>query len=485
LSTQTGVIGKMKTFTKKALGAAIAATSLVGAASAVNVNHDGIGEVLIYPYYTVRGGQVTLVSVVNTTDNAKAVKVRFLEGKNTAEVLDFNLFLSARDVWTAAIIATADGAAIVTGDKSCTNPRIPAAGVAFRNGAYVTDTAPLRTLDRTREGYIEMIEMATIVTGSDTEDDVTHVNGVPDCLLVSNAAVDAQTAKKDYIPATGGLFGNGTIVGNNMSTGYNATALEGFGYNQGVTASGSVNPNLGNGSNLFATVVDSNVAGQSRITNAQFKTSIDAVSAVIMHSSALGEYAYGDGLSTDWVITMPTKRQYVQSSPARAPFQRVWNSTTGTACVDVTLRSWDREEGFGLSDDDFSPQPDAGVNQLCWESSVISYGGLTSGASSVLKSVNATGYNAFQTTGVPGGWAEITFGAGTYVPQLVSLPSSQQSTVSSSGISPAVTGTVTFTGLPTIGFSVSAATFANATSNYNSSYSLNFKRNISLIPTGQ
>jgi hypothetical protein len=470
----------MKTFTKKALGAAIAASSLMGAASAVNVNHDGIGEVLIYPYYTVRGGNVTLLSVVNTTNRAKAVKVRFLEGKNTAEVLDFNLFLSARDVWTAAVIATADGAAIVTADKSCTNPRIPAAGVAFRNSAYASDVAALRTLDRTREGYVEMIEMATILTGTDTEDDVTHDNGVPTCALVNNQAVIDNSG--DYIPATGGIFGNGTIVGNNMSTGYNATSLEGFGYNLGVTASGSLNPNLGNGSNLVATVVDSASPGVSRVTNAVFKNSIDAVSAVMMHSSAIGEYAYGNGLATDWVITMPTKRPHVQSSPVRAPFQRVWNATTGTACVDVTLASYDREEGFGVSDDDFSPQPDAGVNQLCWEANVLSFGGLTSGASSILKSVNATGYNAFQAAGSPGGWAEVTFGAGTYIPQLVSTSLSQQSAVSSAGIGAPVSGTVTFTGLPTIGFSISAATFANNTSNYNSSYQLNFKRNISLTP---
>jgi hypothetical protein len=68
------------------------------------------GSVLLYPYYTVRadgGGNSTayydtLISVVNTTTSFKAVKVRFLEGKRSAEVLDFNLFLSPRDVWTGA-----------------------------------------------------------------------------------------------------------------------------------------------------------------------------------------------------------------------------------------------------------------------------------------------------------------------------------------------------------------------------------------------
>ena len=43
------------------------------------------------------------MSVVNTTASMKAVKVRFREGKNSAEVLDFNVFLSPFDVWTASI----------------------------------------------------------------------------------------------------------------------------------------------------------------------------------------------------------------------------------------------------------------------------------------------------------------------------------------------------------------------------------------------
>ncbi len=50
---------------------------------------DGLGQVLIYPYYTARTKHHdglrrldafnTLISVVNSTASAKAVKVRFLE----------------------------------------------------------------------------------------------------------------------------------------------------------------------------------------------------------------------------------------------------------------------------------------------------------------------------------------------------------------------------------------------------------------------
>ncbi|HEY0722593.1 MAG TPA: hypothetical protein VGD41_01090, partial [Pyrinomonadaceae bacterium] len=110
----------MNTFNKKSLCAALAAVGtlgVAGTANAVYVNPDGLGQVLIYPYYTVRNKVAgadfnSLLSVVNSTGSAKAVKVRFVEGRNSAEVLDFNLFLSAHDVWVAGIIPTADGAGV-------------------------------------------------------------------------------------------------------------------------------------------------------------------------------------------------------------------------------------------------------------------------------------------------------------------------------------------------------------------------------------
>ena len=73
-----------------------------GLANAVDLNPDGLGQVLIYPYYTVNKSQDTQFSVVNSSDIGKAVKVRFLEGYNSREVLDFNLYLSPNDVWIAS-----------------------------------------------------------------------------------------------------------------------------------------------------------------------------------------------------------------------------------------------------------------------------------------------------------------------------------------------------------------------------------------------
>ena len=474
----------MKTFKQKAVFSAVASASLLlaGGAGAVNINNDGLGEALIYPYYTVRAGTSTLISVVNTTTTSKSVKVRFNEGKNSAEVLDFNLFLSPKDVWTGAVIATADGAGLVTADKSCTNPKITGT-VAFRNTAYLGDIAALRTLDRTREGYVEILEMATITKFSPTDNDVTHNSaGVPTCLLVSNAAVAANAA--DYNLPTGGLFGNGTLVGNSMSTGYNATALEGLGYTGGPTASGTVLPNLTSGSNTTAVVVTSPSSGTTKITTAGFVAAIDAVSAVLMHSSAMGEYSYDATFSTDWVATMPTKRFYVNGTLPIPPFQRIWNGRTtsgnGTACVDITIASFDREEGSSTFADDFSPTGDAGVPQLCFEATVVSFDTKPStDPSSVVGSTNNAHFAAYQSPAAAGGWAEMTFGnAATFTPTL-STPNGLTTLVTSTGVGASVASAVTFTGLPTIGFSIVAAKFATARENFNSSYNLNFRRKIS------
>src|SRR5438874_7668651 len=176
----------MNTFNKKSLYAAMAGLSalgVTGAANAVSVNAEGLGQALVYPYYTVRDAVVgaaynSLLSVVNSTASAKAVKVRFLEGKNSREVLDFNLYLSPRDVWAAGIVrSSGDGAGVFTNDKSCTTPAVSTDATnptLFVNYQYASDAGGAG-LDRTREGYVEIIEMGNVVGATATA--VTHVNG--------------------------------------------------------------------------------------------------------------------------------------------------------------------------------------------------------------------------------------------------------------------------------------------------------------------
>jgi hypothetical protein len=475
----------MKTFKQKALFSALAgagAFAMAGAANAVYVNQDGLGQALVYPYYTVRAGNATLLSVVNTTTAAKAVKVRFLEGKNSQEVLDFNLFLSPKDVWTGAVLPTADGAAIYTADKSCTNPKIPAGGVPFRNFLFINDAPALQTLDRTREGYVEIIEMATIPTETALGKDVTHVAGVPACKLVSDANFTSATGLG--LPS-GGLFGNGTVLNaaGGASTGYDAVAVDGLGWvRPPISSSGDLFPNIGSGGSRVSVVTNN---GNLYVTS--WLRSIDAVSATMMHDNVYGEYAFTeDGIvGTDWVITMPTKNQYVNTASVLSPFQRVWDSKEGISCDDVILSSTDREEFVGVTNDDFSPRPPAARgNSLCYEANVISFGGVTAaGGSKVLGSTNVVGINPIQNAGgsptavgKEGGWLQLTFtnplatlvGVGTVTTTTGGAPTTSAA------------ATQTYFGLPVVGFAISSASFktGNPQQNYSNSYSLKFSRKI-------
>ena len=474
----------MNNFKQKALISALAgagALAMAGAANAVYVNQDGLGQALVYPYYTVRGGNVTLVSVVNTTTQAKAVKVRFLEGKNSQEVLDFNLFLSAKDVWTGAILPTAAGATIVTGDRSCTNPRIPAAGADFRNTLFANDAAALQTLDRTREGYVEIVEMATIPNGTALGVAVTHINGTAPCTAARVNDAGFTTATGLTAPS-GGLFGNGTILNplGGMSTGYDATAFDGWTNRLQITASGSLFPNLASGSSTTSVVTNNGNVYVANWPNTVGTAAIDAVSATIMHSSVYGEYAYSKDnvIGTDWVITMPTKNQYVSPTFVIAPFQSPWGTASGQSCDDVSLVGYDREEVTSTTPDDFSPRPASGRNQLCYEANVISFGGVSG-----LSSTNIANINPIQNGGVDvlvagkeGGWLELAFTATTarYATPTASI------TTTTSGTPVTTTGPQTYVGLPTIGFVFSAASFKtnNPQQNYSSSYGLRFQRTI-------
>ena len=86
---------------KKNILSLAVATGVAGLAAtaqaAMYVNPEGTGEVLLFPYYNAQNGNETSMHIVNTTTDAKAIKVRFMEYVNSQEVLDFNLYMSPRD----------------------------------------------------------------------------------------------------------------------------------------------------------------------------------------------------------------------------------------------------------------------------------------------------------------------------------------------------------------------------------------------------
>lgn len=149
---------------------AVASTALntdLGAtnATSLDVNDRGIGHNLLVPYYTVQEGNGTLLSIINTdTKNGKAVKVRFRGASNSDDVFDFTLLMSPGDVWTAHVTKEAKSglAQINTPDNSCTLPSNKTInGTKFVTArVYGLDDAAKAA--ETREGYVEIFNMADI-----------------------------------------------------------------------------------------------------------------------------------------------------------------------------------------------------------------------------------------------------------------------------------------------------------------------------------
>jgi hypothetical protein len=343
-----------KNLTAAVLAGLAGAAGIAGTAQAVNVNPDGLGQVLIYPYFTSNDGNQTVLSVVNTTNDAKAVKVRFLEGFNSREVLDFNLYMSHHDVWVGAVFNDDGTPSLAITDTSCTVPYLQGgepgdtAIQPFLNLAYAgkySDGGP-EGIERAAEGHIEVIEMGTLI--GDSADDATHTtlqekdddgnvirewwapedcdqlvenwteytNSTPDGIWWEEAQSGDGQAHTDTTRNSGGLFGGAAIVNTDNGTmfSYDAIALQGYDTtDDGVHYEpGDINPSLDDGSENSATIFFG-VPQNTAVTLEDYPRSVDAISALFMHENLMNEYVTDPDVaaSTEWVVTFPTKAFYV------------------------------------------------------------------------------------------------------------------------------------------------------------------------------
>jgi hypothetical protein len=463
----------MNTFKRKALTCAVLAGlgAVATTAEAVYRNPDNTGQVLIYPYYTVQAGFTTYVSIVNTTSRAKAVKIRFREGKTSAEVEDHNVFLSPNDVYVAVISASGANATdpariTAVGDLSCTIPSFGAAGFFdFRNYAYVSspDSLPQSdtSLDRTREGYVEVFEMANL-TGTAAAA-VTHATGgAPTC-----TGVAAPFALTSLEAPSGGLTGTITLINvtSGADMGYTAQALDQFVNFANYQDPSSLLPSLSQATPSQSLVLANGNAYQDTWGAGSGTTTAGsrAVAAVFMHSSLSNEYILDTNTAsnTDWVLTFPGKRDFVTATSAHQPFSNI--VTTNGACEPVLFQFWNRDEATSAAPSSISPVPPTGANPtLCFETTVVSIrngnasntaSGSVTGVLGSINNVAITLPSTFQN-----GWARITFlGSKSQAP--LGLISLAGTTLTTANVSTATLHE--FIGLPVTGFM--ARSFKNAT----------------------
>lgn len=355
---------------------------------AVHINPHGLGQVLIFPYYTVRGGNQTLVSVINTSDQGKAVGVAFREGRNGRIARKFNLYLAPFDTWTAAVFdppAPATGprpAALLSHDDSCTaprikgNPQLPALAngtryLPFLNYQYTGsegDGGP-RDEGRTAEGYFELIEMGEVVNRERTSLSDISPNassaGVPqNCQRIldawnplGTAGYWVEQAGIDIDAPGGGLYGAVAIVdaSNGTMLSYPAEALDGFSTVNLHTRPGDTKPDL---SSALSDALTDSARAQLWLDGAWVELDypastqgVDAVSALLNAEALYNDFVTSSsaGAASEWVLSFPTKHFYTQrtstgsSSPAVPPFVRRFNA--GAALVDSTFDVWDRNGG--------------------------------------------------------------------------------------------------------------------------------------------
>ena len=421
---------------KNALSSAVAASVAaltIASAQAANemyLNQEGTGEVLLFPFYDAENGNATNFHVVNTTGEAKAVKVRFLEYKASYEVLDFNLFLSAKDHFAFGVIMDPNGTggAIITQDNSCTVPALGSPnngidGTTVENAdGSVTRTQPFvnfefqkgkfvdQDIARTLRGHVEIIEMGVIsnttpvTAGAPTPTEAsqqfaawaTHgANGVPAaCDQLAGSYITGAWAAdlgKNVTQPSGGLYGIAYHINveDAAAYGFEPAAIEGW--SDPTTTfhktPGSIDPGLGTTANKGSIVLNDGVSDAG-----VYPTSLDAVTSLFMTQTITNDVMLNPAIGgmTDWVTTFPTKRAYVTdgllpADPVKQPFTDAYAGRSLNdaqtayeeleACEPVTPASTNREEARTIGGNGFSPSPvGAAGAEICNEQHVVAMG---------------------------------------------------------------------------------------------------------------
>ena len=364
-----------------AVGIAAGSMGLVPSAQAVNLATDGLGQVLIFPYYTTRAGWNTLFNITNTSNEVVAIKVRFHEGYNSRDVFDFNVILSPHDVWNGTLSNGAgDIPSFSTLDTSCTVPAIPAGGQLFQGngangilaytnapgGVQAADSGPTTT-DRMREGYATVMMMGTSPAVGLAANAV-HTNArVPaNCAALrtafSTGTAAGLTTLRAAFPnyAVNPLKGAFSLV--NAANGWNAsgkatTLADFFDPTLPTSSGGAPIPNLITAQLEPAHVplytdsfhepelASANTPGEVLLaTGVPVSTApavgADAVTFVLSRASVVNQWARraastatgGWTVASDWVVTFPTKRLYADT----ATHEFSGRATAGGTNVNVT-----------------------------------------------------------------------------------------------------------------------------------------------------
>jgi hypothetical protein len=253
-------------------------------AHAVSLSPNGVGEVILVPYFTAAEGMNTYVTISNTTDVTKVVKVRFIDGSWDYAMRSFNLFLSPRDTFAFSTGLVADSplvgspseGGIYFSDDSCVF------GVESGEQFDFSPEYPQGTHVNTREGSIQMLEMGEILSG-----------------WTPCTSTEPETGINQRMPPTGGLKATASIinVANGFQFSYQPVAFDDFYSNTEPQVFRSQPaddvPSLNDAGLVTAGVT--------------YETGFDAFLAAITSSQVINDFNIEPAVAaqTEWVLHIP------------------------------------------------------------------------------------------------------------------------------------------------------------------------------------
>ena len=406
-------------------GAANAAVITAGTtATVLEPTTTGVGHILTVPYFSTQGNNKTLLNIVNTdTVNGKAVKLRFRGAANSDDVFDITVYLSPGDVWTADVAADAEGfSRLVTTDTSCTLPSAQDIKDA-NNGRFKTHRVQGGAAAQTREGYVEILNTADIPLAAGAATLFTAIKHVAGKAPCTQATMDLQendlntiladpnsAAVRGYTNPTGSLMANWVLV--NVA-GFASHSGEAVAVRANLVAGGAsapanivwfpqttATPTAGAVTSLTSDPLLQSAGFASQVANYDFpdlstpyvtlavnpEFQANALADALGTTSVTNEYLTGNGFSTDWVFSMPTRRyavalDYAAPAATRLLFNRTndqhytaantsLNADASLACVTPgSMRGYDREENTQST---FVISPDVAL-RLCGETTVLAF----------------------------------------------------------------------------------------------------------------
>jgi hypothetical protein len=314
----------------------------------VLINHKGLGEALIIPYYSVNNNLNFLATITNTTGQIKAIKINFREGQHGYAALSYNVYLGAYDTWSFALLPTTstlegfegqNTAFQISFDTSCA-PFLVKSGHEF-SAEHIMDGS--NHLQRTREGFVEIIEMGSNNDGSALFAAASHGStGVPaSCGTIQGfwnndwneeSGGDVNT---HLLPPSGGLMAEAQLIDVAQGINYSipTIALDDFHVDEAIT---HVHPNDSSLSLDVAKPV-ANLIANNTFYEVAFDTGINAVSAVLMSDQLISTYALDSAAAgkSETIYTQPTRRFYVGFNDTNAtnPYN---TNTLVSNCMDTS-----------------------------------------------------------------------------------------------------------------------------------------------------